>query len=259
MVLFLLVRSVTRPNRQGNHFPKISSNRATILPSRDLFSYDEPNLNDCVISHSEPRDNVTIHVADGVRIDNPLGGNQLGSGPSQNVEIHMPWSDSTDTGCSQGEYINTPYPNDCVTMSPPEGEENNEMHHELSHVHSLGSSRPKRESKLHSRFNDFNLDDKYSINKVVTYSFLNEENKCFVSNLNKTVEPQNFLEASSDSDWVKAMNEELEALYRNNTWVVTDFPSNRKPIGWLSYQRRYSGVQTVKVSIWAETSPKKVE
>lgn len=61
-----------------------------------------------------------------------------------------------------------------------------------------------------------------------------------MSNLNKTIEPRTFLEAYSDPNWAKAMNEEMEALYRNRTWVVTDLPPNLKPIGckWV-YKIKY--------------------
>ena len=38
----------------------------------------------------------------------------------------------------------------------------------------------------------------------------------------------------------KAMNLEMEALYRNNTWEITDLPKGRKPIGcrWI-YKIKY--------------------
>ncbi|GJZ90476.1 ribonuclease H-like domain-containing protein [Tanacetum coccineum] len=42
-------------------------------------------------------------------------------------------------------------------------------------------------------------------------------------------------EALSDPNWVKAMNNEIEALNRNNTWTICDLPIGRKPIGskWI--------------------------
>ncbi|GJW42003.1 putative RNA-directed DNA polymerase [Tanacetum coccineum] len=49
-------------------------------------------------------------------------------------------------------------------------------------------------------------------------------------------------EALSDPNWVEAMNNEIEALNRNNTWTVCDLPVGRKPIvllfvnKWLLYQ-----------------------
>lgn len=51
----------------------------------------------------------------------------------------------------------------------------------------------------------------------MNYSFLCFENKCFVTNLNKTIETQSYYEVALDPNWVRAMNEEMEALHRNQT------------------------------------------
>ncbi|GJZ10667.1 ribonuclease H-like domain-containing protein [Tanacetum coccineum] len=53
--------------------------------------------------------------------------------------------------------------------------------------------------------------------------------------LNKSVEPTSLSEAMSDPNWVKAMNNEIKALNRNNTWNIYDLPAGRKPIGskWI--------------------------
>ncbi|KAJ0510136.1 putative RNA-directed DNA polymerase [Helianthus annuus] len=63
---------------------------------------------------------------------------------------------------------------------------------------------------------------------------------CFVSSLNKSVEPNSYNEAIRDPRWIEAMNQEMEALNRNNTWVVVDLPKGRKPIGckWV-YKIKY--------------------
>ncbi|GKC51550.1 hypothetical protein Tco_1074295 [Tanacetum coccineum] len=53
----------------------------------------------------------------------------------------------------------------------------------------------------------------------------------FVTNLNKTIEPKSYKEAYTDSRWVEAINQEMEALNRNNTWVITNLPKGRRPIG----------------------------
>lgn len=60
---------------------------------------------------------------------------------------------------------------------------------------------------------------KYSIERSINYSCLNTETRCFVSNLNKIVEPKDYNEDSSDPNWIMALNEEMEALLRNHTWV----------------------------------------
>ncbi|GKD58783.1 ribonuclease H-like domain-containing protein, partial [Tanacetum coccineum] len=48
---------------------------------------------------------------------------------------------------------------------------------------------------------------------------LKGENLFFATNLNKSTEPSCLSDALSDPKWVDAMNNEIEALYRNNTWT----------------------------------------
>ncbi|GKF95480.1 ribonuclease H-like domain-containing protein, partial [Tanacetum coccineum] len=45
------------------------------------------------------------------------------------------------------------------------------------------------------------------------------------------VEPKTYLEASQHKHWVDAMNAEMDALYRNNTWDIVDLLVGRKAIG----------------------------
>ncbi|GKC15143.1 hypothetical protein Tco_1011925, partial [Tanacetum coccineum] len=71
---------------------------------------------------------------------------------------------------------------------------------------------------------------KYGINTIVNYSNLSCDTFSFTTSLNKTSEPKSFKEDVLDSKWVDAMNSEIEALNKNNTWVVTDLPKGRKPI-----------------------------
>ncbi|GJR35024.1 ribonuclease H-like domain-containing protein, partial [Tanacetum coccineum] len=52
----------------------------------------------------------------------------------------------------------------------------------------------------------------------------------------ESVETKSFLEASKHQPWVDAINSEMDALYRNNTWELVDHPKGRKAIGpkWVS-------------------------
>ncbi|GKC17606.1 ribonuclease H-like domain-containing protein, partial [Tanacetum coccineum] len=43
-------------------------------------------------------------------------------------------------------------------------------------------------------------------------------------------EPSSFEEASKDPNWICAMNDEMNALYENDTWTLADLPYGRKPI-----------------------------
>ncbi|GKD21931.1 hypothetical protein Tco_1223634 [Tanacetum coccineum] len=47
-------------------------------------------------------------------------------------------------------------------------------------------------------------------------------------NLNKSYEPKSYQKTVLDKNWVETMNNEMEALFRNNTWVLTDLPANKK-------------------------------
>ncbi|GKE57754.1 hypothetical protein Tco_1496939, partial [Tanacetum coccineum] len=72
---------------------------------------------------------------------------------------------------------------------------------------------------------------KYGLNRYANHSVLSSENYGFVSNLNKSVEPTSYEEALKDINRINAMNEEMNALYENNTWVMTELPFDRNPIG----------------------------
>ncbi|GJW53973.1 putative RNA-directed DNA polymerase [Tanacetum coccineum] len=93
--------------------------------------------------------------------------------------------------------------------------------------------RSSRTSVFPKNFNNFIVDSKvkYGLKKYVNYSYLSKENYCFATMLNKRVEPKTYLEASQHKHWVDAMNAEMDALYRNNTWEIIDLSIGRKAIG----------------------------
>ncbi|XP_076925214.1 uncharacterized protein LOC143587953 [Bidens hawaiensis] len=102
--------------------------------------------------------------------------------------------------------------------------------------------RSTRSSTLPKRLQDYMIEGKvkYGLEKVVNYSNLSHEKFSFVSSLNKSIEPKWYRDAVLGKHWVDAMNSEMEALHRNNTWDLVDLPSGRKPIGckWV-YKIKY--------------------
>ncbi|GJT50026.1 ribonuclease H-like domain-containing protein, partial [Tanacetum coccineum] len=92
-------------------------------------------------------------------------------------------------------------------------------------------------------FNNFVVDSKvkYGLEKYVNYSYLSKGNYYFATMLNKGVEPKTYLEASQHKHWVDAMNAEMNALYRNNTWEIADHPVGRKAIG-IDFDETFSPV-----------------
>ncbi|GJQ98130.1 ribonuclease H-like domain-containing protein [Tanacetum coccineum] len=91
-----------------------------------------------------------------------------------------------------------------------------------------------------NRTDDDNPVFKYGLNKYANHTKLSADNSCFISNLNKTAEPTCYDEIVKDINWVQAMNNEMEALYLNNTWILTKLQINRKAIGskWV-YKIKY--------------------
>lgn len=71
--------------------------------------------------------------------------------------------------------------------------------------------RSGRDVHMPVRFSDYVVEGKhkYGIERYVNYLALNSENLCFLSNLNKTVEPNSYSKAALDPNWIKAMNEEM--------------------------------------------------
>ena len=43
--------------------------------------------------------------------------------------------------------------------------------------------------------------------------------------------PQTYHEALRDKNWKNAMNEEIKALNKNQTWEIVDLPKGKKIVG----------------------------
>ncbi|GJX92245.1 retrotransposon protein, putative, ty1-copia subclass [Tanacetum coccineum] len=106
--------------------------------------------------------------------------------------------------------------------------------------------RSSRQSKLPTKLNDYVLTRKarYGMDKFVNHNWLSVDNCGFITNINKSYEPKSFEEDALDKNWVQAMNDEMQALYENNTWIFIDLPNNRKAIrsnlaiqnNWMLFQ-----------------------
>ena len=44
-------------------------------------------------------------------------------------------------------------------------------------------------------------------------------------------DPLSFNEAITEEKWIKAMDEEMHAIEKNDTWKLTNLPENKKVIG----------------------------
>ncbi|GKC43127.1 putative RNA-directed DNA polymerase [Tanacetum coccineum] len=124
------------------------------------------------------------------------------------------FNEATDRGL-----VTSPY--DDITVEQSSTSEDN---HNITNINSDQPNLRKfsRTSKLPTKLSDFVLDDKvkYGINKHVNYSNLN---------------------------WVAAINDEMEALHRNETWDITELPPGRKPIRckWI-YKTQYKSTREIE-------------
>ena len=62
------------------------------------------------------------------------------------------------------------------------------------------------------------------------------------------MEPKNFEEASDDEDWIKGMNEYLDKIEKNNTWVLVPIPTDKNVIGskWVFKNKMIEQGQIVR-------------
>ena len=72
---------------------------------------------------------------------------------------------------------------------------------------------------------------KYPISDAISYKKLSLKHTRYSLALSANYEPRNYDEAERNPKWREAMTKEIEALTCNNTWIATDLPHNKKPIG----------------------------
>jgi hypothetical protein len=74
----------------------------------------------------------------------------------------------------------------------------------------------------------------YPIAKYTTTNHLTEPLKGFVNQISSVIVPKKLKEAITDPKWRQAMNEEMSALLKNNTWEVTNLPDDKRVVGGVN-------------------------
>lgn len=74
------------------------------------------------------------------------------------------------------------------------------------------------------------VSDEHDISKFVSYNALSPSYRAFVSSLQIVSIPNDWKTAKQDPKWREAMIEELEALKKNKTWVLTTLPAGKKAV-----------------------------
>ncbi|MCO5590783.1 hypothetical protein L7F22_044758 [Adiantum nelumboides] len=72
--------------------------------------------------------------------------------------------------------------------------------------------------------------NRYPVDRL-TYDGYVAKHFAFMTKVVHDVEPTCFEEAAENDKWHKAMNEEMDALYDNETWDLVPLPKGKKPIG----------------------------
>ena len=71
----------------------------------------------------------------------------------------------------------------------------------------------------------------YAISSSLSYSQLSPSQRQFALALTTISEPTSFAQANQIPQWQEAMLAEFTALEANDTWIVTDLPAGKQPIG----------------------------
>ncbi|MCO5611387.1 hypothetical protein L7F22_065640 [Adiantum nelumboides] len=71
--------------------------------------------------------------------------------------------------------------------------------------------------------------NRYPIERL-TYDGYVAKHFAFMAKVAQVVEPTCFEEAAENDKWQEAMNEEMDALYGNETWELVPLPKEKKPI-----------------------------
>ena len=69
----------------------------------------------------------------------------------------------------------------------------------------------------------------------MSYDRISSRYQKIVQALSSKSTPRNVQEAMSQTEWKKAMDEEMQALWKNDTWEMGPLPEGKKLIGsrWL--------------------------
>lgn len=87
----------------------------------------------------------------------------------------------------------------------------------------------------------------YPLTNYLSFEKFSPTHKTFLTNLNTTTTPSSISEALTDRKWKQAMDLEMEALEKNNTWELVTLPPGKKPVGckWV-YTVKYRADGTIE-------------
>nr|AAC62132.1 copia-like retroelement pol polyprotein [Arabidopsis thaliana] len=108
-------------------------------------------------------------------------------------------------------------------------------------TYQIARDKPKRQTKIPDKLRDYELNEEV-LDEIAGYAYMITED-------GGNPEPNDYQKALQDSDykmWLKAVDEEIESLLKNNTWVLVNRDQFQKPIGCKWVFKRKSGIVGVE-------------
>jgi hypothetical protein len=115
-----------------------------------------------------------------------------------------------------------------------------------SHSKSVKEDEVKKKPKWFERNHLENTMLDRNFERRITRSQSNLVNYALMTQVVKMDEPQTYAEASRKKEWNEVMEEELNALVRNDTWDLVNLPKGKEVIGtkWV-YKTKYKSDGTI--------------
>jgi len=79
--------------------------------------------------------------------------------------------------------------------------------------------------------NTMQSDHKYPISSTISYSKISPSHMCYINNITKIPIPTNYAEAQDTKEWCEAVDAEIGAMEKTNTWEITTLPKGKKAVG----------------------------
>nr|ADK92880.1 retrotransposon 4 protein [Hypericum perforatum] len=198
-------------NSQGELFDQLSN--SSLYPGSVNLFFDGAG-HQLSADHEESADNTNSSPTDAINLrnfENCSSESELGSNGIHEQNQVSDSSESDSTNCS----------NDCDSTVQEQ-------------INIPGDINLKRSSR--TKFQNCKLKEyetyccAYPIENYISYANIKPSYQAYISKLDNLHEPTKFEDAVKIEAWRKAMNEELDALERNQTWTVVELPHNKKAI-----------------------------
>src|SRR6266487_759367 len=151
------------------------------------------------------------------------------SDPTLHEETFLDPSNSSDS-ISEFSHAQEPKSNSTIQREPEpvQIKHKKPKSREITPIHSKDSHLPIAQRKNTRTCTNKPL---YPLSNYLCFEQLSPTHKAFLTSLNTTTIPTSLSEALSDRKWKQAMDLEMEALDKNNTWELVSLPNGKKPVG----------------------------